>query len=165
MLTKGQLADRISHFERACQEAGIKLTHQRIEVLREVSTFGGHPSVTEILEGIRARIPTISVDTVYRTLRLLNDLGLISTLGHRRGAVRFDANLEPHNHYFCIRCGATTDIATLDFGRLSAPEAIADLGSVESVDLEIRGVCVACAAMGDESLDSASSVTDATGWE
>jgi Fur family transcriptional regulator, peroxide stress response regulator len=146
MLTEPQLADRISQFERACQAAGIKLTHQRVEVLREVAQSEGHPSADAILEGVKSRIPTVSVDTVYRTLWLLTDLGLIATLGPRRDAVKFDANLAPHHHYVCVRCGVAIDLETLDLDPLNMADHLAGLGSVESVHLEIRGVCAQCAA-------------------
>lgn len=145
MLTDDQLSDRICQFEKACQAAGIKLTHQRIEVLREVAKSHGHPSADAILEGVKARVPTVSVDTVYRTLWLLTDLGLISTLGFRRDAVQFDANLQPHHHYVCVRCGNTTDVESLDLERLRLHEHLGELGSVVSAHLEIRGVCSNCA--------------------
>lgn len=144
MLSEDQLADRISQFEKACQAAGIKLTHQRIEVLREVAKSQGHPSADAILAGVKARVPTVSVDTVYRTLWLLTDLGLISTLGFRRDAVQFDANLQPHHHYVCVRCGNTMDVESLDLGRLQLDNHLGELGSVVSAHLEIRGVCSNC---------------------
>jgi Fur family transcriptional regulator, peroxide stress response regulator len=146
MMTDHQLADRISQFERACQAAGIKLTHQRVEVLREVAKCAGHPSVEQILEGLKSRIPTVSVDTVYRTLWLLTDLGLVATLGPRRDAVRFDANLTPHHHYVCVRCGATIDVESLDLTKLGIEEELKALGSVDSAHLEIRGTCAHCAS-------------------
>ena len=54
-------------------------------------------------------MPTVSLDTVYRTLWKLRDLGLVKTLGPNRDAVRFDANLEGHHHYVCVRCGLVRD--------------------------------------------------------
>lgn len=151
MLTDLEFADRLSQFERACQAAGIKLTHQRIEVLREVAKSGGHPSVETILEGVKSRIPTVSVDTVYRTLWLLTDLGLITTLGPRRDAVRFDANLAPHHHYVCVHCGTTIDVETIDLDKLRIAETLRPLGSVDSAHLEIRGVCARCSATSEQS--------------
>ncbi|HEY5955712.1 MAG TPA: Fur family transcriptional regulator [Polyangiaceae bacterium] len=146
MLTESQLADRISAFERACHQAGIKLTHQRVEVLREVARSEEHPTADSILEGVKARIPTVSVDTVYRTLWLLTDLGLITTLGPRRDAVRFDANLSPHHHYICVKCGITLDIELLDLEASSLGEKLQAVGTVDSAHLEIHGVCKECSA-------------------
>jgi Fur family transcriptional regulator, peroxide stress response regulator len=146
MLSEDQLTDRLQEFERACQAAGIKLTHQRAEVLREVARSHGHPSADAILDGVKSRIPTVSIDTVYRTLWLLTDLGLIATLGPRRDAVRFDANLAPHHHYVCDQCGVAIDVETLDLDKLQIAENLKDLGQVDSAYLEIRGVCAQCQA-------------------
>jgi Fur family peroxide stress response transcriptional regulator len=84
------------------------------------------------------------MDTVYRTLWLLTDLGLISTLGFRRDAVQFDANLQPHHHYVCVKCGQISDVQFLELERLQLQEHLHRLGTVESAHLEIRGVCADC---------------------
>lgn len=145
MISDTQLNDRLADFERACQKAGVKVTQQRLEVLREVIRSGEHPSAEAILEGVKLRLPTVSLDTVYRTLWLLTDLGLITTLGPRRDAVRFDANLNPHHHFLCVRCGAAIDVETLDLSQLNIAEHLKELGSVVSAQLEVRGVCARCA--------------------
>jgi Fur family peroxide stress response transcriptional regulator len=145
MHTEAQIAERLAEFERACQRVGVKVTHQRLEVLREVIQCGEHPSAEAILEGVKVRLPTVSLDTVYRTLWLLTDLGLITTLGPRRDAVRFDANLKPHHHYLCVRCGAAIDVETLDLSRLDIAERLKGLGTVVSAQLEVRGICSKCA--------------------
>ncbi|MCK7479895.1 MAG: transcriptional repressor [Candidatus Moduliflexus flocculans] len=53
-----------------------------------------HPDADAVFRAVRKRVPTVSIDTVYRTLWMLNDLGLVTTLGPRRESVRFDANLD-----------------------------------------------------------------------
>jgi len=63
----------------------------------------------------------VSLDTVYRTLWMLNDLQLIATLGPRRESVRFDANLEPHHHYICVRCGLAKDFESGELNALASP--------------------------------------------
>ena len=72
-------------------------------------------------------MPTVSLDTVYRTLWMLNDLGLITTLGPRRGSVRFDANLGTHHHYVCVRCGLTRDFESAELDELRIPRAVKEL--------------------------------------
>ena len=89
-------------------------------------------------------MPTVSLDTVYRTLWLLNDLELITTVGPRRESVRFDANLESHHHYACVKCGLTTDFESREFNDLSVPEAVRRLGSIAGTHVEVRGVCETC---------------------
>ncbi len=135
----------MARFEQACRSAGVKLTHQRIEVFREVAESGDHPDAETIHRGVRERIPTMSLDTVYRTLWLLSDLGLITTLGPSRERTRFDANLRRHHHFVCLRCGLTRDFYSDAFDELRLPQSVRALGRVEATHVEARGVCRECA--------------------
>jgi Fur family transcriptional regulator, peroxide stress response regulator len=135
---------RISCFEHACRESGVKLTHQRREIFREVAQSGDHPDAETVYENVRNRIPTVSLDTVYRTLWLLRDLGLINTIGAARERTRFDANLSRHHHFVCSRCGLTRDFYSEAFDDLDIPESISSIGHVEATHVEIRGVCISC---------------------
>jgi len=96
----------------------MKLTHQRIEIFREVARTGDHPDAETIFKRVRKRIPTVSLDTVCRTLWMLNDVGLISTLGSQRGRVRFDGNASPHHHFICTKCGKAGDFYSKEFDDL-----------------------------------------------
>jgi Fur family peroxide stress response transcriptional regulator len=139
-----EFARRTELFKRKLRSAGIKLTHQRLEVFREVARSGEHPDTETIFFGVRERMPTISLDTVYRTLHKLLDLGLITTLGPRRESTKFDPNLEPHHHFICRRCGKILDFSHPDYDRLEIPEKVGRLGSVETLQLEVRGICRQC---------------------
>jgi Fur family peroxide stress response transcriptional regulator len=134
----------IERFRAACGKAGVKLTHQRLEVFREVAASLDHPDAEAVYERVKVRIPTVSLDTVYRTLWLLNDIGLVATLGPRRESVRFDANLERHHHYVCVRCGLAKDFVSADLDSIRAPRAVKTFGSVITTHVEVRGLCAAC---------------------
>jgi len=136
---------RIELFKEAAKKAGVKLTYQRLEIFRAVASSADHPSAEAVLKAIRPRIPTVSLDTVYRTLWLLSDLGLVSTLGPRRESVRFDANLARHHHYFCVRCGLARDFESADLDALHIPRSVAAFGSIHAARVEVRGVCRRCA--------------------
>lgn len=136
---------RMRHFEEVCRGAGVKLTHQRMEVFREVAQNGEHPDAEAIYRGVRGRVPTVSLDTVYRALWLLADLGLITTLGPSRERTRFDANLERHHHFVCVRCGLTRDFYSDELDELTLPRSIQEIGRVETTQVEARGVCRDCA--------------------
>jgi Fur family peroxide stress response transcriptional regulator len=75
---------------------------------------------------------------------MLNDLGLITTLGPRRESVRFDANLGQHHHYICVRCGLARDFESVDLNALRVPEAVKEFGSVVATHVEVRGICERC---------------------
>jgi len=139
-----ELKRRMNRLEAGLRRSGVKLTHQRLEIFREVAKSGDHPDVETIFSGIRRRVPTVSLDTVYRTLWLLMDLGLLTTLGAPRERVRFDANMSSHHHFICGKCGMTRDFLSHKFDRLKTPAAVKILGNVESTQIEARGICFRC---------------------
>jgi Fur family peroxide stress response transcriptional regulator len=144
-VAKAEVVRRLDRFKAACKQAGVKLTHQRLEIFREVAASIEHPDAEMVFRAVQVRMPTVSLDTVYRTLWLLSDLGLISRLGPRRESVRFDANLARHHHYVCLRCGLTRDFESPALDAVRVPAAVRDLGSVVAMQVEVRGLCATCA--------------------
>lgn len=124
--------------------AGVKLTHQRLEILRELAEQCDHPDAEMIFSGVRQRVPTVSLDTVYRTLNLLVEHGLLSTLGPARERTRFDTNPHQHHHFVCVKCGRALDFEASEFDALPVPHAATVLGMVLSAQVELRGVCADC---------------------
>ena len=137
---------RIARFEEVCRDSGAKCTHQRMEIFREVLLTADHPDAEKVFQGVRKRMPTVSLDTVYRTLWWLKDLGLITTLGLSRERARFDANLSRHHHFVCSRCGLTQDFYCEDFDRLELPNSVQSMGQAENIQVEVKGLCLKCAA-------------------
>jgi Fur family peroxide stress response transcriptional regulator len=135
----------MARFERVCREDGVRLTHQRLEIFREVAQAHDHPDAEAVYRRVRERMPTVSLDTVYRTLWLLNDHHLIRTLGPSRERTRFDANLDRHHHFVCVRCGATRDFTSRELDDLELPSSARALGRIEATRVEVRGVCRECA--------------------
>ncbi len=140
-----EVTRRLEHFKAAAREAGVKLTHQRLEIFRAVASSLEHPSAEAVHRAVLATTPTVSLDTVYRTLWLLTDLGLLTTLGPRQDSVRFDANVANHHHYVCTRCGLVRDFESDDLNALAIPATVSRFGEVLSAHVEIRGVCDRCA--------------------
>lgn len=135
----------------ALRESGLRVTHQRLEVAREVAGSDLHPDVETIYRGVRERVPTISLDTVYRTVAALAELGLVTRVDVTAGATRYDANLDRHHHFVCTRCGLIRDVYSPALDGIEASEEAADLGTVESVKVQLRGVCSECKRKGDQS--------------
>jgi Fur family transcriptional regulator, peroxide stress response regulator len=141
------IEQRIAHFNQVCLNARVKLTRQRLEIFREVARSGDHPDAETVWKSVRQRIPTVSLDTVYRTLWLLNDLGLIKTLGSHYDRTRFDANLSRHHHFICMSCGLTKDFYCETFNDLPVPDDLSLVGAVETLQVEARGICSECAIL------------------
>ena len=151
-IAKRDLDQRMARFEKTCRESGAKLTHQRMEIFREVAQTGDHPDVERVFQGVRKRMPTMSLDTVYRTLWLLKDLGLITTIGSPRERTRFDANLSHHHHFVCVQCGLTQDFYSDEFDELKLPESVKAFGYVETTQVKVKGVCRKCIAKGKKQI-------------
>lgn len=135
---------RLERFKAVAKEAGVKLTHQRLEIFHELAKTSEHPDAETIFRAVQQRVPTVSLDTVYRTLWMLHDLGLVTTLGPQRNSVRFEPNLDPHHHYICVRCGSVQDFNSEELNGLLLPEAVRQLGSVVGTQVEVRGLCSTC---------------------
>jgi len=142
----GKIEHRLEHLKAVAKEANVKLTHQRLEIFRELAATGEHPDADSIFRAVQRRLPTVSLDTVYRTLWMLHDLGLVTTLGPQRAGVRFDANLEQHHHYVCVRCGLVLDFEGADLNELRVTDAVKAFGSIAGAHVEVRGVCARCLA-------------------
>jgi len=134
----------MNRFKEGLARSGIKITHQRLGIFREIAESGDHPDAERIYKGVRERVSTVSLDTVYRTLWLLLDLGLITTLGPSRGRARFDANMRSHHHFVCSGCGMTRDFYSAEFDQLKIPDSVKELGRVEKTQVDIRGICLQC---------------------
>ncbi|MGC4066898.1 MAG: transcriptional repressor [Polyangiaceae bacterium] len=137
MHTETQIAERLAEFERACQRAGVKVTHQRLEVLREVIQSGEHPSAEAILEGVKVRLPTVLLDTVYRTLWLLTDSGIDydTWATSRRGEVRRESQSTPSLLVCALwgrhRCG-NVGLVTTRYRRTSQGARLGRFGPARS---------------------------------
>ena len=135
---------RLQHLETVIRKTGVKLTHQRLEIIRELASTDEHPDAEMIFRAVQQRMPTVSLDTVYRTLWKLRDLGLVTTLGPHRDAVRFDVNLDRHHHYVCVRCGSVRDFDSKDMNALRVPDSVRAFGSIVDAQVEVRGLCTSC---------------------
>jgi Fur family transcriptional regulator, peroxide stress response regulator len=144
-ILKKDIERRMAGFEEKCRNLGVKLTHQRIEIFREVLQTEDHPDAEKVFQGVRKRMPTVSMDTVYRTLWWLKDLGLLTILGLSRESARFDANLSHHHHFVCTQCGLTQDFYSDKFSSLKFPDSALSIGQAEIVRVEVQGLCPKCA--------------------
>jgi Fur family transcriptional regulator, peroxide stress response regulator len=120
------------------------MTPQRLEILREVSHRTDHPDAELLFKAVRKRLPTVSLDTVYRTLWLFTEHGLLQTLGPRQTAIRFDPNLRAHHHYVCVNCERVWDVEESLVSPSDVSAAVSSLGTVVATHVEIRGLCSKC---------------------
>jgi len=92
------------------REHGIQATPQRIAVVRHVLRTHAHPSADEVWADVRRSCPTVSRATVYNTLNLLVDRGLLRSHLLREGTLVFDPHVAPHHHFVDEESGRIHDI-------------------------------------------------------
>jgi Fe2+ or Zn2+ uptake regulation protein len=130
----------------ALRAAGHRVTSQRLVLHRVLTELGRHASAEEIGRAAAARLPGMSLPTVYATLELFEGLGLVRRVDAGGPAALFDPRTEPHAHFACRSCGAVLDLdAPVDAG---GAEAAARAAGAEpaAVDVVVSGRCAACRA-------------------
>ncbi len=89
---------------------GFRQTAQRKMILNEVVDAHEHLTAGEIFERVRRKDPRIAYGTVYRSLHVLAQHGLIQELTFADSASRYDARVERHDHVYCTKCGQMVDV-------------------------------------------------------
>jgi len=143
-VSKTDIDRRTEAFVRFCRQKGMKVTHQRMEIFRELAGSEDHPDAEGVFARVRKRVPSISRDTVYRTLSTLESEGLVRRAEILGGPARFDPNTDPHHHFICTVCGAIKDFTSDALDRLRVPNSVKAFGSIESAQVQVRGVCSDC---------------------
>ncbi len=92
-------------------DKGYRLTPQRLMIVSAIEDSDGHISAEEIYTQVAARYPHVNISTVYRTLELLKELGLVTETDFGEGRVRYHpAEKGHHHHLVCTGCGAVIDL-------------------------------------------------------
>jgi Fe2+ or Zn2+ uptake regulation protein len=89
---------------------GIQASAQRVAVAQYVLGTASHPSAQQVWERVRRSFPWISRATVYNTLKLFVDKGLLRELVLSEGALLYDAKVDPHHHFIDDKTGAIYDV-------------------------------------------------------
>lgn len=131
------------------KRAGLKLTPQRIAIVRELADDLTHPTAQALFDRLRPAFPTMSFATVYNTLEALTRCGLVQTVRSLDlgGAVRFDPNAEAHHHAVCDACGTIHDvpIERVDVEATRMPPSIIGFRVLRE-QRTYRGLCSQCTA-------------------
>lgn len=145
MVSERELNRKMMGFVEQCRQKRLAATPQRLAVYRELAATLRHPSAESLYRQVRQALPSISLDTVYRTLRFLEQHQLAERIGSDGDRARYDADVAPHAHFLCKICGRVDDLEPTGHWQPPTPPPPTPLGAIHSVHLEYRGVCAACA--------------------
>ena len=125
---------------------GQRVTPQRLVILRELRRHARHATADEIRSAIREDLPGTSTPTVYATLDLLVDLGLVRRFDAGTGAALYDPRADAHPHVVCRECGRVEDLEC-PVDRAALVDAAAGAGfHGHEVDVMVTGRCADCVA-------------------
>jgi len=137
--------DRSKEAGEALRELGYRLTPQRQLILTALQQSDDHISAEDIHALVCARYPHINISTVYRTLELLKNLGLVTETDLGSGRFRYHpAEKGHHHHLICERCGTTIETAESPFLPLKRT-LFKEYGFRANINhLAIFGLCAKC---------------------
>jgi Fur family ferric uptake transcriptional regulator/Fur family peroxide stress response transcriptional regulator len=128
-------------YVKTLKDHSIKITSQRLEILKYLDEHHTHPNVEEIYSELKKKHPSLSRTTVYNSLEILKNNKIIQSLTISGSELRYDIEESLHHHFLCKKCGAILDISitcpnmdrTLDGGH-----------RVEEVQGYFKGICKNC---------------------
>ena len=123
---------------------GQRVTSQRLVILRDLRRRGRHATAEEVHRSVRDQLPGTSAPTIYATLDLLVQLGLVRRIDTGLGAALYDARTEPHQHTVCRRCARVEDLeGELEPGDLLRRAAATGFRPT-GAEVVIFGLCAEC---------------------
>ena len=96
------------------RENGFKVTPQRLAVYEVLANTKEHPSAEMIFNKLQTNYPTMSLATVYKTIDILKEVGLVQILNAGEDSFRYDADISDHAHIRCLECDRVDDIFDVD---------------------------------------------------
>ena len=122
----------------------LRYSRQREKIYEYLVVSEEHPSAEMIYTELRKVLPELSLGTVYRNLKLLEEMGKVRRVTSYQGNERYDAICGDHAHFICQECGAITDVFDVDAEHLFDRISLTAGYQVSQLDLTITGRCPKC---------------------
>lgn len=133
-----QMLDRL-------KESEFRITPQRYAVLNVLATSPDHPSAESIHADLIEHYPTMSLATVYKTIRLLKQEGEVLELEFSNLGNRYDGNKPfPHPHLICTECGKIIDPLQLNLDEITSKMMDETGFKILTHRLDFYGICQGC---------------------
>ena len=136
--------EKLDRFKKICKERGFKLTPQRLIIYEELISTAEHPSTDMLYKRVRKTFPTISFDTVNRTLLTFHEIGIANLVEGTGNPKRFDGNLDKHHHFQCMKCKKIIDFYSDSYDNLQVPSEIQSKFNILNKTVRLEGICDEC---------------------
>jgi Fe2+ or Zn2+ uptake regulation protein len=127
------------------RERGLRATSQRVVMHRLLRDHNRHLSAEDLLSEASERLPGVSLPTVYATLELFEQLGIVRRVNGGGGTLLWDTRADAHHHMICRSCGRIEDMETpLDLERACRSAARSGFRP-DRAEVVVSGLCASCA--------------------
>lgn len=139
-----QRETRLADLKHKIKEQGLRITPQRVAILRALVMHSGHPTVEELHKELLPDFPSMSLATVYKTITMLKQQDEVLELEFSRDSRYDGTNPYPHPHLICKRCGSIIDPDVPGLAEMIANLQQTTGFSVTSHRLDFYGECPEC---------------------
>ncbi|MEK6678396.1 MAG: transcriptional repressor [Nitrospirota bacterium] len=136
--------NEIAEFLTGCKKMGVKVTPQRIAIYKILASKAKHPTINEIYGEIKKDYPSLSLNTIYKTIQLFIELGMVSQFTSREGVIRYEVKLSPHHHVLCLKCRKIQDVFDSCLDELKVSPPLKDGFEIIRHDVIFYGYCNEC---------------------
>ncbi|CUH97556.1 hypothetical protein P22_3687 [Propionispora sp. 2/2-37] len=123
---------------------GFKVTPQRLAIYNVLVNTKTHPSAEMIFNELQPVYPTMSLATVYKTVEILRELGMVQMLNVGEDSFRYDAIVETHPHICCTACGRVDDLEGIDSAEFVKSVEAATPYELTGQQFYFYGICPEC---------------------
>lgn len=131
-------------------EKKLRFSRKREMIYAFLQSTKEHPSAEMVYDQLKEDIPDLSLGTVYRNLKLLEDMGKIRRVTTLQNVERYDAFCPDHAHFVCEKCGCVKDLAMLDAQADRKSYHVESGDQVRWMNVIFGGICAACASSDNE---------------
>ncbi|MGH7874608.1 MAG: Fur family transcriptional regulator [Candidatus Binatia bacterium] len=142
---------KVDRLEAISRERNLPVTIQRRVVLNALLDRDDHPTVDQLFEDVKERMPGVSRTTIYRALETLVELGLARRTNHFEASARFDGNTDHHHHLVCRSCNRVEDIDHPSLKKFTPPNLGKIAFEVLDYSILLEGLCGECQKSGSKS--------------
>ena len=125
-------------------EKKLRHSRQRERIYEYLTRSKEHPSAERIYLALRGELPDLSLGTVYRNLKLLEEMGMVRRVIAHQGNERYDSICNDHVHFICQKCGSVVDVADTIPDEMLRWVSLEEGFQVSRQEVMLTGCCPRC---------------------
>lgn len=126
------------------RQRALRVTRQRAAIYAALTETASHPTADELYRTVRRQYPMMSLNTIYYTLGVLRQAGLVREVNVGHDVARFDGNVTAHHHLICLGCSRIEDVSHDTWNQLDISSGQAKGFHVVGHRIEFHGYCARC---------------------